>query len=55
MAELENEEIELKKKNQERPQREAKVRDLKKSLGDPAFKPKSEHCEVSTRDPPTSD
>lgn len=30
VAELENEEIELKKKNQERPQREAKVRDLKK-------------------------
>ncbi len=32
VAELEKEEIELKKKNQERPQREAKVRDLKKVL-----------------------
>jgi len=32
VAQLEHEEIELKKKNQERPQREAKVRDLKKVL-----------------------
>lgn len=32
VAELEKEEIELKKKNQERPLREAKVRDLKKVL-----------------------
>jgi exonuclease SbcC len=32
VAQLEQEEIDLKKKNQERPQREAKVRDLKKVL-----------------------
>ena len=32
VAELENEEAELKKKNQERPQREGKIRDLKKVI-----------------------
>ncbi|SFU19694.1 exonuclease SbcC [Algoriphagus locisalis] len=32
VADLENEEEELKKKNQERPQREAKIRDLKKVI-----------------------